>query len=225
MSVGDPTMIRGTGSSSPPWPGSCLARAGAPRGSAGRAGPPLADLARRLETFCRLGWRHPDVRQHDIGPQHADELQQPLRVPGAGHLQPASPSKRLRPSRSSTASSAMTTRSGAAADTVTGMGSRPGAGYRRPWRYRSARYPPRTRPGRPARAGPTPSPAARRPARHPRFPQRSVRPTAAPPPGGAGGWRVFGHVGDCLGDHEVGGGLDRRREPAGWHRADRRSHW
>ena len=40
MSLGDPTMIRGTGSSGPPWPGSLLARAGHP-----------ATIVRRL------GWR------------------------------------------------------------------------------------------------------------------------------------------------------------------------
>ena len=51
----------------------------------GRARPPQPDLPCRLESLGRLGGRHPDVGQDQVGPQRAGQVQQPLRVPGGAH--------------------------------------------------------------------------------------------------------------------------------------------
>ena len=126
----------------------------------------LADLARRLQTLGGLGGRHPDVGEHHVRPQRGDQLQQLLRVPGgADHVQAG---VGQHPAQS------LAQQHGVLGDDhpqrcrrrgVTGTGSPPPAGSRRPAGFDRRVAAHRRRPGRPGRAAPIPPPgrAPRRP--------------------------------------------------------------
>ena len=71
------------------------------------------DLLRRDQPFVRVGGRHADVDDGDVGRIGCDKLQQLVGGAGLGGTSmPCSASSRARPSRMTTASSARITRTG-----------------------------------------------------------------------------------------------------------------